>query len=97
FLVPITSDMTQDVIVTDQCANTLNGVVQLGLETPPTIVLPGMIGQGCAPLSVQMPDDLTSDPVSYSWTFENGATSSQQAPTVVFSSPGTYSVSLTVT
>ena len=97
FMQPITSNMNLNVIVMDQCANTLIGTVQLGLETPPTIVLPSMLGQGCAPLTVQMPDDLTDDPVTYAWNFGNGSTSDQQAPTVVFNTPGSYNVSLTVT
>ena len=44
--------------------------------------------------------DLTSnDPVAWNWTFEGGnpATSTQQNPTVTYSSAGTYNVTLTAT
>lgn len=41
----------------------------------------------------------TYNPTTYSWSFQGGtpATSTQQNPTVTWSTPGTYSVTLTVT
>lgn len=97
FLVPINSNMTLNVIVTDQCAQSINSTVQLQVETPPSITLPTMIGQGCTPLTVQFPNNLTNQPVSYSWQLGNGSSSNQPAPQVVYSSPGSYTISLTVT
>jgi gliding motility-associated-like protein len=95
-LVPITQDMTLQVVVTDQCQQALTGVVVLGLETPPNIVLPPMFGQGCAPYTVQFPSNLTDETVTYSWQLGNGGTSNQESPVVTYDE-GTYTISLTVT
>ncbi len=49
---------------------------------------------GVAPLTVQF-GDLSSGPVtSWAWTFGDGATSSAASPAHVYSTPGTYTVSL---
>lgn len=95
FTVPITQDQTIAVVVTDQCNNTLNGTIVLDLETPPTFTLPTVIAEGCAPLTVQMPD-LGLGNVSFLWQFGNGGSSAQATPQVTYGA-GTYSVSLTVT
>ncbi|MEM7654845.1 MAG: S8 family serine peptidase [Bacteroidota bacterium] len=54
---------------------------------------------GCAPLSVDFTDTSSPSATSWSWSFPGGTpnTSSQQTPTVVYNSPGTYSVTLTAT
>lgn len=48
--------------------------------------------------SVNFTDLSTNNPTSWSWTFEGGApaTSTSQNPSVVYNSPGTFNVSLTV-
>ncbi|MES2766409.1 MAG: PKD domain-containing protein [Bacteroidota bacterium] len=51
---------------------------------------------GCSPLTVQFTDG-SGGATSWSWTFGNGATSTQQNPTVTYQNPGTYSVTLVVT
>jgi PKD repeat protein len=52
---------------------------------------------GTAPLSVQFTDQSTNTPSSWLWNFGNGQTSTQQNPSVTYSSAGTYTVSLTAT
>jgi PKD repeat protein len=54
---------------------------------------------GDAPLSVQFTDESTGNITSYAWDFENDGTidSTGQSPAFVYSTAGTYSVSLTVT
>jgi PKD repeat protein len=49
--------------------------------------------------SVQFTDQSTNTPTSWSWTFEGGtpATSTAQNPTVTYSTPGTYDVTLIAT
>jgi len=45
---------------------------------------------------VQFTDLSTGDPTSWSWSFGDGGTSSQQNPSHAFTAPGSYDVSLTV-
>lgn len=53
---------------------------------------------GCAPLSVGFVDQSSTNTLSWSWSFPGGTPSSsiQQFPTVNYSMPGTYSVTLQV-
>ncbi len=56
-------------------------------------------GTACTGQTVQYTSTSTGSPSSYSWTFAGGtpATSTAQNPTVTYSTPGTYNVSLTAT
>ena len=51
--------------------------------------------QGCAPFVVEF-TDISSGGTSWVWDFGNGFTSNEQNPTYVYSQPGFYTVSLTV-
>lgn len=67
-----------------------------------TIVTPPLAGfnagpvSGCAPLTVQFNNTSSSNSTSFQWTFPGGnpSSSTAQNPTVVYSAPGTYSVTL---
>ena len=52
---------------------------------------------GCAPFTVQFQDQSSSNTTSWSWSFPGGspATSTAKNPSVTYSTPGTYNVSLT--
>jgi gliding motility-associated-like protein len=52
---------------------------------------------GCSPVIVNFQDQSTGNPFSWNWDFGNGNTSTLQNPTATYFTPGTYSVSLTVT
>ena len=52
---------------------------------------------GCTPLAVSFSDASTGNPTSWQWDLGNGTLSTQQHPTTTYFSPGTYSVTLTVT
>lgn len=52
---------------------------------------------GCSPLIVSFQDLSTHGPTSWSWNFGNGNTSVLQNPTATYFTPGTYTVTLTVT
>ncbi len=53
---------------------------------------------GCNPLSVTFPNQSTAGTnMGFVWNFSDGTTSTVQSPTHVFTQPGVYSVSLTVT
>lgn len=51
--------------------------------------------RGAAPLAVAFQDLTAGGPISWRWDFGDGATSSEQHPTHVYTVPGTYSVTLT--
>lgn len=54
------------------------------------------ITSGCFPLTVKFSDTSTGAISSWSWNFGNGNSSELQSPSAVYSSPGIYSVTLTV-
>ncbi len=53
---------------------------------------------GCSPMTVHFIDQSQNNPTSWLWTFDGGnpSTSPLQNPTVVYSTPGVYSVTLVV-
>ena len=51
---------------------------------------------GCAPLVVVFQDQSTGDPKFWNWDLGNGSLSNLQNPTTVYSTPGTYTVTLVV-
>jgi gliding motility-associated-like protein len=53
--------------------------------------------QGCPPLVVNFTDQSTGSPTSWNWNFGNGNSSTLRNPTATYFTPGTYTVSLTVT
>lgn len=52
---------------------------------------------GCSPLIVNFQDLSTGNPTSWNWNFGNGNTSTIQNPSATYFTPGTYTVTLTVT
>jgi len=54
------------------------------------------VRSGTAPLTVQFNDISTGNPASWSWTFGDGATSTDQHPVHTYTIAGTYTVNLTV-
>jgi len=63
---------------------------------PPGAAFSAAPTQGIAPLAVQFTDLSTSGPTGWSWSFGDGATSSEPSPAHVYASPGVYTVTLTV-
>lgn len=75
------------------------GVAAPGLAQPclePAANFSGTPEVGCSPLNVQFTDLSTNGPTSWLWDFGDGATSGTQSPAHTYSSPGEYTVSLTV-
>jgi gliding motility-associated-like protein len=93
--VPIVADIDLVVEVSDACANSLTGVVALRLDEPPVVQLPPIIAEGCAPLTVTMPNLGLGSGMQYLWDLGNGNTSAAVAPVVTYNA-GTYTVGLTV-
>lgn len=52
---------------------------------------------GTAPLTVLFVDTSTGGPAAWNWSFGDGNSSTTQHPTHIYRTPGTYTVSLTVT
>jgi len=96
FTIPVPQTMIVPVIVQDVCGATIADTIHIQLDTPPDIVLPDVIAEGCAPLTVQFPTGLTDQDVSYLWSLGNGLFSTQAAPVVTYSA-GNYTVGLVVT
>ena len=49
---------------------------------------------GCAPLTINFTNTTVGTGLSFEWIFTNGTTSNQEDPSIVFSTPGDYSVTL---
>ncbi len=64
---------------------------------PPRAAFAADSRQGYGPLAVQFVDGSTGLPGSWSWDFGDGQSSTETHPEHVYSSPGVYTVSLTVT
>ena len=77
---------------TDQLTDTL--VVN---EPAPVAAFTRDVAQGDAPLSVNFTDGSVLNITSWSWDFGDGLTSTEQSPNHIFSTEGTFAVSLTVT
>jgi hypothetical protein len=49
---------------------------------------------GSAPLTVQLTDTSTNNPTAWTWSFGDGRTSTAQNPSITYSTPGDYTVTL---
>ncbi|MBN2681958.1 MAG: T9SS type A sorting domain-containing protein [Bacteroidales bacterium] len=74
-------------------------VTGIPLNAPPVADFSSDITSVCDGGTVIFTDQSTNIPTSWSWTFNGGTpgTSTNQNPSVVYNTPGTYDVSLTVT
>ncbi len=69
----------------------------LSAKAQPVANFTGAPLAGCSPLIVNFQDLSTGGPTSWNWDFGNGNTSTLQNPTASYFTPGTYTVTLTVT
>ncbi|MGO9690240.1 MAG: PKD domain-containing protein, partial [Syntrophobacteraceae bacterium] len=67
------------------------------VSPPPVANFSATPTSGTAPLSVQFTDASTGPVTNWSWVFGDGGTSTSQDPIYTYSTPGTYTVSLTAT
>nr|MBP6828600.1 PKD domain-containing protein [Saprospiraceae bacterium] len=82
---------------TNACGST-NISKSVIVSTPPLAAFTASPTSGCGPLTVQFTNQSSGNPTSYNWLFPGGtpSASTEQNPTVVYNTPGTYSVTLTV-
>nr|MDQ3101228.1 PKD domain-containing protein [Bacteroidota bacterium] len=95
FTFALNSSTNMPVILSNSCGDSQNETITLVADVLPAVELPPIIAQGCAPLTVQMPNIPLSN-VSWTWDLGNGMVSNVPSPTVVYQA-GTYTVGLTVT
>ena len=89
---------TVTLTVTNDCGvNTFSQDILI-LDVPPTAGFSSSVTSGCAPMTIQFTDQSQGAPNTWAWNFPGGtpATSTEQNPSVVYTTPGTYSVNLTV-
>ena len=69
---------------------------EVTIETPPSVAFVADITEGCAPLMVNFTDQSTGNIISWNWSFPGGSPSSstEQNPSVIYNTPGIYTVSL---
>lgn len=69
------------------------------IVTPPAAFFTANSTTGCAPFTVQLNNNSSSNATSFAWQFPGGspATSTATNPTVVYSTPGEYTVTLVAT
>src|SRR5439155_23592977 len=82
-------------------SNTATKVSYITVTAPPSPAAADFSGSptsGTAPLTVQFTDQSTGNPTSWAWDFQNDGIvdSTQQNPQFTYSTPGSYTVSLTV-
>lgn len=82
---------------TNDCGNNVTTKTVV-VSAPPLAVFSAAPTSGCGPLSVQFTNQSTGNPTTFNWTFAGGnpSSSTEQNPLVVYNTPGTYSVTLTV-
>ncbi|MDQ3102194.1 MAG: PKD domain-containing protein, partial [Bacteroidota bacterium] len=95
FTFALNGSTNMPVILSNSCGDSQNETITLVVNVPPAVELPPIIAQGCAPLTVQMPN-IPLGNVSWTWDLGNGQVSNAPSPTVVYQA-GTYTVGLTVT
>ena len=77
----------------NSCGLPLSDTIVVQVEAPPVISLPPVIAEGCAQLTVQFPDGLASQPLTYSWDLGDGTTSNESSPVHTYPE-GIYTVAL---
>ncbi|MDB5195638.1 MAG: hypothetical protein JWP88_8 [Flaviaesturariibacter sp.] len=68
-----------------------------GFSQTPSANFTSDITSGCAPIVVNFQDQSIGSPTGWQWDFGNGSTSTRQNPSTTYITPGTYTVTLTVT
>ena len=85
------------------CTAVRDAFAQVGIDLvcagPPVADFSGTPISGGSPLAVNFTDLSSNDPTSWSWSFPGGTPSSStvQNPSVTYSTPGSYDVTLTAT
>jgi gliding motility-associated-like protein len=92
---------TYVVTVSNACGSSVTDSIRINFNPPPTVVLLTDTNSLCVPGNIQFTDQSitgnVNDPITtWYWTFGDGTSSSQQNPSHAYTSPGTYTVILSV-
>jgi PKD repeat protein len=68
--------------------------VTITVLEPPVANFTANVTEGNAPLTVQFTDESTGNVTAWLWNFGDANTSTEQSPSHIYASPGTYTVSL---
>lgn len=79
------------------CMAASHAFLVVDYSAAPVAAFSGTPTSGYAPLTVQFTDESTNSPTSWSWDFGDGGTSGDQNPSHIYTSAGTFTVSLTAT
>ena len=97
----LTAETGLVVLASDQnTGRYVHNTMSLGTPPPPTAPTAAYTASptlGDAPLPVSFTDQSTGGPTTWSWDFGDGGTSSSKNPSHTYTTPGTYTVNLTVT
>ena len=96
----VAGDYTVNLTVTNECgcdSASKQEFITAEPCPPPVADFSANRTSGKAPLSVQFTDLSTNDPDTWLWQFGDGDTSTEQDPVHTYTTPGTYTVNLTVT
>jgi len=87
------------VTLTNQCSGGRSGQTSqtIIVQAEPKADFNAAPTSGPAPLTVNLTDQSTGQPSAWTWDFGDGQQSNEQNPTHVYTTPGVYSVTLTVT
>lgn len=75
--------------------SSVSGTVTLAAGNPPKAVFTATPASGSAPLEVRFQDTSTGNPSSWEWDFGDGSTGTGSSPAHVYTSAGSYTVTLT--
>lgn len=76
---------------------TLFSFLWIAISYSQTANFTASLTQGCSPVVVRFQDQSTGGITSWFWDFGNGATATLQNPSTTYFTPGSYTVTLTVT
>lgn len=78
---------------TNNSTNCNNAVFKINFDFPTLLADFTVPPAQCAPATITF-NNLSTNGITYQWNFGNGQTSAQTNPTVTYTSPGTYNVTL---
>ena len=96
-IVSPTTNTTYSVTGTDANGCTNSNSINITVNPNPNIQIYASPSNGCEDLFVQFSANVDQPVISYNWNFSDGITSNQSNPSKLFTNPGIYDATLSVT